>query len=230
MRYDHLPLESREGRNIEVEFISNICQVGQQRTIQCNILDNSQRKEAESARLGLEVQREQARKMAAIASLADGIAHEFNNAFTVITGCLDLLELNGFHQKMDEHIQFMKKAAVKMSRLTQQLLSYAGGGQYKLEEVSLFDLVSDSLPLLPSFLKPSIVVETHLSPDLPPILADKGQMQMALLSILANASEAIDKEGVIRITGSKEEMTDERIKAFSGLVPGTYVNLTVSDP
>ena len=56
-------------------------------------------------------------------------------------------------------------------------------------------------------------------------------MQWALLAILANASEAIETQvhGLIRITCRKEMLTDEGVKAFSGLTPGIYVCLAVED-
>ncbi len=101
IRYEHLPLETKDGWQIEVEFISNVYQVGRQRTIQCNIRDNSQRKKAEEDRLKLESQLKQAQKMAAVASLAGGIAHQFNNALTVITGSLDLIEADEFNPASD---------------------------------------------------------------------------------------------------------------------------------
>jgi PAS domain S-box-containing protein len=81
IRYEHLPLETRDGRHIEVEFVSNIYQVGPKRTIQCNIRDNSQRKQAEKDRLESESRLKQAQKMAAVATLAGGIAHQFNTDF-----------------------------------------------------------------------------------------------------------------------------------------------------
>lgn len=229
IRYEHLPLETKNGRQIEVEFISNVYQVGQQRTIQCNIRDNSQHKKAEEDRLKLESQLKQAQKMAAVASLAGGIAHQFNNALTVITGSLDLLEADGLNEKTDEHVQPMKKAADQMARLTRQLLAYARGGKYNTESIFLNELVEDCLPLVKSFLNPPITIEIDLPSDLPPIIADRDQMQIALLAILANASEAIDKQGVVRITCRRELMTNERIKAFAGLAPGIYVSLTVAD-
>ena len=54
-------------------------------------------------------------------------------------------------------------------------------------------------------------------------------MQMALLAILSNAAEAIESQGLIRIICRQEVMTEERAKAFAGLVPGIYVSLTVRD-
>jgi two-component system cell cycle sensor histidine kinase/response regulator CckA len=229
IRYEHLPLETKDGRRIEVEFISNAYQVGQQRTIQCNIRDNSKRKHVEQLRLKLESQLKQAQKMAAVATLAGGIAHQFNNALTVITGSLDLLEADGLSEAIKEHVQPMKKAADQMARLTRQLLAYARGGKYNTQSIFLNALVEDSLPLVKSFLNPSITIETDLPSDLSPIVADRDQMQMALLTILANASEAIGKQGVVRIVCRRELMTNERAIAFAGLVPGIYVSLTVAD-
>ena len=229
IRYEHLPLETRDGRRIEVEFVSNVYQVGQKRTIQCNIRDNSQRKQAENARLKSEAQLKQAQKMAAVAALAGGIAHQFNNALTVITAGLNLMEEDVQNKKKDQYIQLMQKAAGQMSRLTRELLAYARGGKYRTEPMLLSDLVSDNLPLLKSVLKPSIAIETELPSGLPRIHADRAQMQMALLAILANASEAIEAQGLIRIICRKEVMTYERVKAFAGLVPGIYVSLTVKD-
>jgi two-component system cell cycle sensor histidine kinase/response regulator CckA len=229
IRYEHLPLETRDGRHVEVEFVSNIYHVGRKRTIQCNIRDNSQRKQAENARLKAEAQLKQAQKMEAIATLAGGLAHQFTNALTIITGGLDLLEEDVLNKKKDTYIQLMKESAGLMSRLTRELLAYSRGGKYSAETISLSDLVSDNLPLLKSVLKPSISLEIDLPSGLPQISADRSQMQMALLAILSNAAEAIESQGLIRIICRQEVMTEERAKAFAGLVPGIYVSLTVRD-
>ncbi|MGD9010725.1 MAG: hypothetical protein PVG41_22550, partial [Desulfobacteraceae bacterium] len=87
----------------------------------------------------------QAQKMAAVAALAGGMAHQFNSALSVITGGLNLLEANGMNQEMDQRLQLMTKAAGRMSRLTLELLAYARGGKYSIETILLSDLVRDSL-------------------------------------------------------------------------------------
>ena len=125
IRYEHLPLETKDGRRVAVEFISNAYQVGQKRTIQCNIRDISQRKESERSHIRIESQLKQAQKMAAVAALAGGMAHQFSNALSVITGGLNLLEENGMNQEMNECLQLMTKAADRMSCLTLDLLAYA---------------------------------------------------------------------------------------------------------
>ena len=230
IRYEHLPLEAKDGRRIEVEVISNLYGVGHKRTVQCNIRDISQRKQAEKASLMLESQLKQVQKMTAIATLAGGVAHQFNNALTVLTGGLGVLEMReSCQQTGDKCLQLMKNAVDKMSRLTQQLLAFARGGKYSLETMSLSDLVRDSMPLLKAAVQPSIGIETELPAGVPQTRVDKAQMQMAMCAILANASEAIEEHGLIRITCRREVMTDQRAKAFAGLRPGIYASLTITD-
>jgi two-component system cell cycle sensor histidine kinase/response regulator CckA len=227
IRYEHLPLESKAGRRVEVEFISNLYMADRKRMIQCNIRDYSQRKRTEEKRLKLDTQLKQAQKMEAVTTLAAGVAHQFNNALTIITGGLSLFEEEP-HPERNVHLQPMKDAAGKMARLTRQLLAYARGGRFRNEALSLSDLVTESLPLFKPARR-SIKIETELSLDLPAVNADRNQMQMALLSVLANASEAIETEGLIRITGRKVVLTDKGVKPFSGFASGTYACLTVED-
>jgi signal transduction histidine kinase len=167
--------------------------------------------------------------MAAVAALAGGMAHLFNNELAIISSGLNLLEANGINQEMDEYLQLMAMAIDRMSRLTRELLAYARGGKYRIETILLSDLVRESLLLLKPLFKKSITIETEIPPDLPPIQANKAQLQMALNAVLTNASEAIETQGLIRIIGRKEAMTDERVKHFSGLAPGIYASLTVED-
>lgn len=229
IRYEHLPLETKDGRCLEVEFIGNVYLVGQKRTIQCNIRDFSQRKQAEATRLVLESELQETQKMTAIATLVGGISHQFNYALTVITTGLDLLAEDGRHQDADGYLQQMKTAVDQMFRMTRQLLVCAEGERYRIETMSMSDLVGDCLPLIKSVLKPSIVIETELPSGLPQIYADRDQMQTALLAVLANASEAIGTKGRIRITCCKYVVTEESVKAVSGLETGIYVCLTVED-
>lgn len=59
IRYDNLPLETKDGRRINVEFISNVCQVNHTKIIQCNIRDITPRTlmEAERENLILELKK-----------------------------------------------------------------------------------------------------------------------------------------------------------------------------
>ena len=230
IRYEHLPLETRDGRRIDVEFVSNAYWVNHNRVIQCNIRDITARKQADEEKSKLDSQMQQARKMEAIATLAGGIAHQFNNALVVITGTLDLLEMD---VSANEHVAWylgsIKKSALRMTQLTRLLLAYARGGKYQVETISLSDFIRDTLPLLTPGLKPTVSIETDLPDDVLKIRGDLIQMQMLLLALMSNASEAIEEAGTIRITDRNEVVTEKNAEDLHGLMIGSYVCLTIED-
>jgi len=116
-----------------------------------------------------------------------------------------------------------------MSRLTDQLLAYAQGGKYRPGNLKLDAFVIQTLPILQHDLNPEVRVETHFQKDISYIKADHAQMQMALSAILANSSEAIEDEGLIRITAGNKDLDENFTKQHPGLKPGYYVCLTIDD-
>ena len=169
-------------------------------------------------------------KIAAIATLAGGIAHEFNNALMGILGNIELLKMDlPEDERRDKYFKAMKSASHRMSRLTDQLLAYAQGGKYQPKDLKLDDFVIQTLPILKHDLNSAIRVETHFSKDIPHIKADYTQMQMVLSAILANSNEAIEDEGLIRITAENKDLDEAFTKHHPGLKPGPYVCLTVED-
>lgn len=230
VRYEHLPIETKDGRPIDVEFVSNSYRVNRKLVIQCNIRDITERKQAEELRLKLESQLRQSQKMEAIASLAGGIAHQFNNALSVITLNLDLLQMNApGDENVATPVKSMQHTAHRMTQLTGQLLAYARGGKYEAKNISWNDFVRDTLSLLRHTLKPFVHVETDLPHGAWKTRGDLTQMQMVLSAVLANASESMEKGGRIRISCNNEMITEEKASALPGLKPGDYVHLKVED-
>jgi PAS domain S-box-containing protein len=153
----------------------------------------------------LEAQLQQATKMEAIATLAGGVAHEFNNALMGIMGNIELLKMDlSENERVDKSFDTMKSSGHRMSRLTDQLLAYAQGGKYQPKDLKLDDFTIETLPILQHDLNPEVRVETHFPRDIAHISADQAQMQMVLSAILANSNEAIEDEGLIKITAEKK--------------------------
>jgi len=183
-----------------------------------------------TAQRRLEVNLQQAQKMEAIATLAGGVAHEFNNALMGILGNIELLKMDlPEDERRDRYFEAMKGSGHRMSRLTDQLLAYAQGGKYQPKNLKLDDFVIQTLPILQHDLKPQVRVETHFPKDISYIKADYAQGQMVLSALLANSNEAIEDEGLIRITAGNKDVDEDFAKQHPGLMAGYYVCLTIED-
>lgn len=179
-----------------------------------------------SERKRMEEQLRQAQKMESISTLAGGIAHQFNNALSVITGNLELLTMSLPENSVyDENIEPIKKSSYRMSNLTSQLLAYARGGRYNPKTVSLSAFISDTLPLIRHGISPVIQIEHDLMHSKVNIETDLTQMQMVLSAVATNAAEAIEGPGRIRIITVEKEI--ELNHPY--LAPGRYVCLTIED-
>jgi len=189
-----------------------------------------ERIQAEEEKRRLEVQLIQIQKMEAIATLAGGIAHEFNNALSVMVGYLDLLELHYSNdQRSGDYVKPMKASAFRMAELTNQLLAYARGGQYETKRISLSDFVKDALLVIKHSIPSEIQINTDLPYDISTTEIDPTQMQMVLSAIMANASEAMKGSGSIRIKIRNQEIGEQGSQVNVGLASGPYVCLIVED-
>jgi len=185
----------------------------------------------ENEKKQLEARLLQSQKMEAIATLAGGIAHEFNNALVGITGNADLLELDFPNdEKLKNYTTSMKTSAFRMAGLTNQLLAYARGGKYQPETFSLSKFIKDTLTLLQHTMDPSICIDTDLPHDSSPVEGDLTQLQMVLSALLNNASEAIDGGGgSIRVSVRDEKVDGGFTDTGYDLKPGSYVCITIED-
>ena len=178
----------------------------------------------------LEIRLSQAQRMEAIANLAGGIAHEFNNALSAIVGNMELLEMElPKDMAMDEYLDPMKISVTHMTALTNQLLAYARGGKFHDKTISLSDFVRDAFPPIRHSIDPPVQIKTDLPRDIRAVRADTTQMQMVLSAVLQNASEAVDKDGCITVSVGNEDVDEETAAEHPGLKPGSYVCLTIED-
>lgn len=171
-----------------------------------------------------------ARKMEAIATLAGGVAHEFNNALAAIMGNLELLQLDlPDDMNITKYFTAMMNSTGRMSNLTSQLLAYARGGKYQPERMFLNDLVENALPLIRSTIDHSTSIETDFSEDIYHVETDITQIQMVLSAVMANAAEAVEEEGHIKIITRNEEVDEGFARQHPDLKPGRYVCLMIND-
>jgi len=224
-------LKRKDGTLYDVLLtISRVHHLGSEDLFQTICVDVSKRKQAEEEKKKLETRLQQAQKMEAIATLAGGIAHEFNNTLVGITGNIDLLQMElPDSENISKYAERMKDSTHRMAHLTNQLLAYARGGKYQPKDMSLSEFVEETLPLIKKTIDPSIHIEMDLLDNIFNVYADLTQMQLVVSAILNNSAEAIEGEGRIRITTNNEEIIEEFAKAHPGLKPGPYACLTIED-
>lgn len=113
VRYEDLPLETKDGRSRNVEFISNVYSVDHQRVIQCNIRDITERKRAEEI-----IQRSLKEKKVLLKELH----HRVKNNLQIIAS---LLQLKLIHSKDKEVTDVFRQTQerIKVMALVHQKLS-----------------------------------------------------------------------------------------------------------
>lgn len=171
-----------------------------------------------------------ASRMEATATLAGGIAHDYNNLMSVVVGNAELVrsDLGNDHPDADM-LQEIETAANKASDLAQRLLAFARGGAYEMEKVDLNQVVRETLRAQERAVPHGIQVTCDLEGELWHIKADRAQLEMILTSLCANAVEAIEGDGKIHIGTRNVDVGDTLAEKHPGLEPGRYTLLSVQD-
>ena len=141
----------------------------------------------------LESQLMQSEKLAAVGTLVSGVAHELNNPLTSIAGLSEFLLEQGTGDEVTQgHLRVINDQAERASRIVRNLLSFAHKSPAERGPVDVGDIIQRTVMLMGYDLRHGgIAVETAIAPDLPPVLANRDQIQQVLLNLMANAMYAL---------------------------------------
>ncbi len=178
----------------------------------------------------LQEQLVQAQKMESVGTLAGGIAHHFNNILACIMGYASHIkslvpESHPVHAKA----AIIEQQSERAAELTNQLRSFARGGEGRREPVDLNALVRDTVSFLSKSLDPCIHLEVSCAPDLPGVEADPGLIRQVLLNIAINARDAMPGGGRLSFETRLDRLDEKTARSISGLEPGNYVVVELSD-
>lgn len=201
IRYDHLPLETKDGRQIEVEFVSNAYMVDNQQVIQCNIRDISDR-----ARLERQAQ-EQTTALADLNRRKDEflamLSHELRNPLAPILNAIHLLRHHADENPLRRHAQaVLERQAGQLAHIVDDLMEVSrvtsGSIKLQLEHLDLRGIVEHAVESA----RPLIDQHTlELSLALPPepvwLNADAARLEQVVVNLLNNAAKYTDKGGHI---------------------------------
>jgi signal transduction histidine kinase/CheY-like chemotaxis protein len=172
----------------------------------------------------------QAQKMEAVGQLTAGIAHDFNNLLTVAMGNLELLR----HKPIDtaragRMIEAALSALTRAERLTTQLLAFSRKQRLEPAPLDINQVLVGMEDLLRRVTGPRIEIGYVLSGRLPPALADRNQLETALLNIAANARDAMPNGGRFTVETGMRELDRGYVREHPDAEPGRYVAIVASD-
>ena len=190
----------------------------------------TQRDLARKEKERLESQLFQAQKMESVGRLAGGVAHDFNNILSVITGYseLSLIELDENHP-LYENIKTIMESGRRAARLTQQLLAFSRKQVIHKEKLNVKNEIELILKMIKRLLGEDIEIDVvHESDDLC-IMADRSQMEQIILNLSINARDAMPKGGSLTIETRMVTLSAETMIRQFEIEPGPHVCIVVTD-
>ena len=178
----------------------------------------------------MEEQLLQAQKLESLGRLAGGVAHDFNNMLTAIQGFAELAEEDiPFESPAVSHLRNIRTASDRASNLTMQLLAFARKQVIALKVVELHKLITETLPIVRRLIGEHVEMTYLPASDTGNVKIDPGQFSQILLNLALNARDAMPQGGKLLIETSNVTLEDSYASTHSGVTPGDYVLLGVSD-
>ncbi len=215
VRYENLPLESRSGHKVEVEFVSNVYGENSHQVVQCNVRDITER-----SRLQRQVQ-EQAAALADLDRRKDEflamLSHELRNPLTPILNAALLLRLHSNRNRLhgienpvlQQSATIIERQVGQLARIVDELLEVSrittGRIQLQRERIALAVVVENAAATVRSLIDQR---KHELTVSLPPqaiwLDADAARLEQVVVNLLTNAAKYTDPGGHVWVTLQQE--------------------------
>jgi CheY-like chemotaxis protein len=172
----------------------------------------------------------QAQKMDAIGQLTGGVAHDFNNILTVITGTIGILQdAVADRPELVSIAKLIDDAAERGAQLTKHLLAFARKQPLQPVEIDVNSLILEAGKLLHPTLGEQIEISPKLEQDAWPAMVDPNQLTTAVLNLALNARDAMPGGGKLTLETDNVRLDEDYARLNSDVAPGDYVMIAVSD-
>ncbi len=173
---------------------------------------------------------QQSQKLDAIGKLTGGVAHDFNNMLTVITGTTETLVAGlGDRPALQATAKMIDRAAERCSELIQHLLAFARRQPLHPRNIDVNGTVLDIAKLLRPTLGEQIEIDSILEQEVATSHIDPSQLANSLLNMAINARDAMPNGGKLLLETRNVVLDEAYAQANPDSRPGAYVMLAVSD-
>jgi len=184
--------------------------------------------EAVAEREAAAAQLREAQKLETLGQLTGGVAHDVNNLLTPITGALDLLQrkYSDDDPKAARWIDGAQQSAERARVLVSRLLGFARRQALETRAVDIEELFEGMRDLIASSIGSPIGLKMLAAPELPPVLADPNQLELALLNLAVNARDAMPDGGSLTITADRVIVGPRQQLCLKA---GAYIRISIVD-
>lgn len=213
----------KDGRETPVEVSFSRSFTGKELVLTCIMRDTTDRQRSQAAL-------QEAARLDATATLASGVAHQFNNLLFGVLGNTELLQMR-LEDRPDAigRLQLISQQAQRASEVVQQLLAFARRGQYQPVVMSLNDSLREAVQSFEAEIGPEVRVQRETTSNLWKVSADPTQMVQLVTNLLSNALEAVDTRGSVVLSTRNLNVDRPMAGLPEDLQPGRYVCLEVVD-
>jgi len=206
LRNKEFKIIAKDGRKIDVEMnVNNIYDS------KGNVLGSIAVQRDVTERKKLQQQLVQTEKLAAVGTLAYGIAHEFNNILAGIMANAELGLITGDPKQLKERFEIIVKSSERGSSIANNLLPFARGKEAKKELIDITELLKSVLSITHRELeKRNIQIIEEFKP-VPKIYCDPGQFSEVFLNMITNARDAMLPKGGVLTTQVEPDGDNIRI-------------------
>lgn len=172
----------------------------------------------------------QAQKMEAIGRLAGGVAHDFNNALTIIRLSIQLLKRRiRPEDPLWDYVQQIEEAGNRATSLTKQLLSFSRREIVEPRVIDLNRVIVDLSQMMQRIIGEDVELLTLLDSELWPVYLDPTQIDQVIVNLAVNARDAMPFGGTLTIETANVMLDQIYTSEHLEVEPGEYVMLAVSD-
>ena len=178
----------------------------------------------------LESQLQQVLRLESVGQLAGGVAHNFNNALTAISGYSELLARRfSSEDPALRDLEQIQRVAERSAHLTRQLLAFSRHEDVHPSIFNVNEAVESTRDLLSPLLGDQLRFRVRLDQELPSVSADRSQLEQIITNLVINARDAMPEGGLLTIDTEAVDVDEAAARVNPEASPGRYVRLVVRD-